>query len=166
MDKIRIHYAGRDYAYLLQQAEKYGITEILVDHGYVGRAEAAKMQAQSDVYGVLSWNTKAEKGVLTGKLYEGIRAKKPILSLVAGNVPYSELNLINEKYHSGFCYENCRENEQFRALCDYLEGLYREKISTGTISYTPDAALETDFRYDTLSKKLEALCLDVIRQKT
>ena len=165
LDKIRIHYAGRDYACLLQQAEKYGISEILTDHGYVSRKEAAQMQAESDVYVVLSWNTKAEKGVLTGKLYEGIRAGKPILSMVAGDVPYSELNLINNKYNSGFCYENCREEEQFQALCDYLESLYNEKIATGTIAYTPDPALETDFRYDTLTKKLETLCLEAIGLK-
>lgn len=166
LDNIKIHYAGKDFDYLLQQAEKYGITEILVDHGYVGRKEAAQMQAESDIFTVLSWNTATSNGVLTGKFYEGIRAKKPILSIVAGNVPNSELNVINQKYHYGFCYEACREKEQFQALCDYLEGLYREKMETGHISYTPDPALETDFRYDTLSKKLEALCLDVIRQKT
>jgi len=166
LDNIHIHYAGKDYIYLQQLAEKFGLTEILIDHGYVGRTEAAKMQAESDVYVVLSWNTKAEKGVLTGKLYEGIRARKPILSILTGDVPNSELDLINQKYRYGFCYENCREKEQFQALCDYLEGLYREKMETGHISYTPDPALETDFRYDTLSKKLEALCLDVIRQKT
>lgn len=166
LDKIKIHYAGRDFPYLQQLAEKCGITQILVDHGYVGREEATKIQAESDVYVVLSWNTKKGKGVLTGKLYEGIRAKKPILSMVAGAVPYSELNLINEKYRSGFCYENCRETEQFQQLCDYLETLYNEKISTGKIAYNPDPALETDFRYDTLAKKLESLCIKLLQENS
>jgi hypothetical protein len=39
-------------------------------------------------------------------------------------------------------------------------------MTTGKISYTPDPALETDFRYDTLAKKLEALCLQAIGQNT
>ena len=163
---VRIHYAGREYPRLQQQAEKYGITEILVDHGYVGRKDAAKMQAESDVFVVLSWNTQAEKGVLTGKFYEGIRAGKPVLSMVAGNVPNSELNLINQKYGYGFCYENCREKELFQQLCDNLEGLYKEKMSAGSISYTPNPALETDFRYDTLARKLETLCFEAIGQNT
>ena len=166
LDKIKIHYAGRDYPYLLQQAEKYGLTQILVNHGYVDRQEAAKMQAESDVYVVLSWNTKQEKGVLTGKLYEGIRARKPILSLVAGEVPYSELGRIDKKYHSGFCYEACREKEQFPTLCDYLEGLDQEKMQTGQMSCQPEAALETDFRYDTLAKKLETLCLRLMEKES
>jgi len=165
LGKVRIHYAGKDFSCLRQQAEKLGISEILVDHGYVGRKEASEMQSKSDVFTVLSWNTTSARGILTGKFYEGIRAQKPILALVAGDIPYSELDLINEKYGYGFCYENCREKEQFQALCDYLEGLYREKMSAGSISYTPDPALETDFRYDTLSKKLEKLCFDVMGQK-
>jgi hypothetical protein len=104
--------------------------------------------------------------VLTGKFYEGIRAKKPILSIISGNVPYSELSQLQDKYQYGFCYECCREKEQFQQLCDYLEALYNEKMTTGKISYTPDPALETDFRYDTLAKKLEALCLQAIGQNT
>lgn len=159
LNKIRIHYAGKDYDYLYQQAEKYHITEILVDHGYVGREETARMQAEADVFTVLSWNTASEQGILTGKFYEGIRAGKPILSIVSGDIPHSELKLLNDTYHYGFCYESCREEEQFQQLCDYLEGLYREKTATGVISYNPDSALETDFRYDILAKKLEQLCL-------
>ena len=165
MENVRLHYAGRNFDYLLQQADKFGMAGILKNHGHVTRSEAAQIQASADIFTVLSWNTTTSKGVLTGKFYEGIRAGKPILAMVAGNVPNSELDLINEKYGYGFCYENCREKEQFQALCDYLEGLYREKMSAGSISYTPDPALETDFRYDTLSKKLEKLCFDVMGQK-
>ena len=82
-----------------------------------------------------------------------------------GNVPPSEFDLINHKYHYGFCCEGCREQEQFQALCNHPEGLYREKISAGGISYKPDPALETDLRNDTLSKKLETLCFESMGQK-
>ncbi len=162
---VRVHYAGRDFEHIHHQAAKFGLTDILVDHGHVGRKDALKIQMQSDVFLVLSWNTVCAKGVLTGKFYEGIRAKKNILSLVAGDVPYSELNLINEKYHYGFCYENCQEKEQFDALCAYLESLYMEKVSTGSVTYNPNPDLETDFRYDMLSKKLETLCYELIGRK-
>ena len=164
LSKVRILYAGNDSAYWSKQIKEYGLEELLIDYGYVSREKSAKIQAKSDIFLVLSWNTKKEKGVLTGKFYEGIRAGKPILSMVSGHVPNSELGLINQKYRYGFCYENCREKEQFQALCDYIEGLYREKMSTGSISYAPDPNLITDFRYDTLSKKLETLCLEALGQ--
>lgn len=165
LSNIHIHYAGNSFDYLLAQAEKLGVAEILVNHGQVTRSEAAKIQASSDLFTVLSWNTKTSKGILTGKFYEGIRAEKPILSIVAGEVPNSELNLINQRYHYGFCYESCREKEQFQQLCDYLETLYNEKITTGKIIYKPEPELKTDFRYDTLAIKLETLCLEIIRKK-
>ena len=35
----------------------------------------------TDIFLVLSWSTKKEYSILTGKFYEGIRAEKPILVL-------------------------------------------------------------------------------------
>ena len=162
LSKVRIHYAGSSFDFLQVPAAKLHLQEILVNHGYVNRSESAHLQKDADIFVVLSWNTKSSQGILTGKFYEGIRAGKPILSVISGDVPHSELSLLNEKYHYGLCYESCRKKEQFSQLCDYLEKLYQEKMSTGRISYTPDPALETDFRYDMLAKKLEKLCFDVM----
>lgn len=163
LSKVRIHYAGPDFNRLQMAAAQYELSEVVVDHGYVSRTEAAHLQATADIFTVLSWNTESSQGILTGKFYEGIRAGKPILSIINGNVPHSELDLLNQKYRYGFCYEICREKEQFQALCDYLENLYNEKIATGTIAYTPDPALKSDFRYDILAKKLESLCINLVQ---
>lgn len=161
LDKVRIYYAGRDCPYLLQQAEKYHVADILVDHGYLSRTEVAQMQAESDIYIVLSWNTRQEKGVLTGKFYEGIRAGKPILSIVNGKVPNSELDTLNEKYQYGFCYETSRDSELFSKLCDYVYQAYREKVEGGRIDYELKPELEVAFRYDHLTQQLEELCLQL-----
>ncbi|MBP3673097.1 MAG: hypothetical protein J6J18_04635 [Oscillospiraceae bacterium] len=158
LDKVRVHYAGKDFEVLRQQAEKYHVADILVDHGYLGRKETAQMQAESDIYVVLSWNTRKEKGVLTGKFYEGIRARKPILSIVSGNVPDSELNTLNEKYHYGFCYETALEEETFPALCEFLRRAYQEKMEDGRVKYEPMPELESAFRYDNLAKQMEEFC--------
>ncbi len=165
LDKLCIHYAGKDFEYLLAEAKKYRVDAILKDHGYVDRKQAAQIQKQSDIFLVLSWNTKKARGVLTGKFYEGIRAHKPILAVVAGEVPHSELDLINQKYRYGFCYEVSREKEQFNSLCDYLEKAYCKKMSAGVVEYAPEPALEEDFRYDILSERLENICLQLIREK-
>lgn len=158
LDKVRVHYAGPDFKYLHSQAEKYNVTDILVDHGYVGRKEAARMQEEADIYVVLSWNTRKEKGVLTGKFYEGIRAKKPILSVVSGNVPGSELNTLNEKFRYGCCYEASRHNETFAQLCDFLHRTYQEKMEYGRVQYEMMPELAEAFRYDNLAAQLEKFC--------
>ena len=153
--RVKIHYAGRDYEILRQMAQKTGMEGILVDHGYVSRAEAARLQSISDLFLVLSWNTPDSQGILTGKFYEGIRAKKPILSLISGDLPNSELNILNEKFRYGFCYESCREREQFAQLCDFLEQAYRDKMEHGKVQFAVNPELESAFRYDNLAQQLE-----------
>lgn len=155
LSKVRLHYAGRDYGILLEAARKLGMEAILVPHGYVGRGEAARLQNTSDIFLVLSWNMPDSQGVLTGKFYEGIRAKKPILSLISGSLPNSELNMLNEKLRYGFCYEACREAEEFPRLCSFLEQAYREKMTYGRVQYEVNPELEATFRYDNLAQQLE-----------
>lgn len=155
LSKVKLHYAGRDFSILKELAEKMDMTEVIVNHGYVSRAEAARLQNTSDLFLVLSWNLKDSQGILTGKFYEGIRARKPILSLISGDVPNCELNILNEKYHYGFCYEDCRKEEQFSRLCDFLANAYREKMEFGKVQFQVNPELEAAFRYDHLAQQLE-----------
>lgn len=161
LKKIRFEYAGPDFELFLAQATAYGVEEILVNHGYVSRTEAYEIQCRSDIFLVLSWNTKYEQGVLTGKFYEGIRAGKPILSILTGDRPNSELNLLNQKYNYGFCYETCQEKNHFPALLDWVERAYACKQAGQPIPYHPEPGLFKDFCYNNLTKKLEKLCLDL-----
>ena len=155
LSKVRLDYAGRDFDILLQLARKMGMEGILVNHGYVSREEAARLQNASDLFLVLSWNRLDSQGILTGKFYEGIRARKPILSLISGDLPNSELNILNEAYHYGFCYEACRKEEQFSQLCDFLEKAYNEKMELGKVQFEVNPELEARFRYDGLAEQLE-----------
>ena len=154
--KIKLHYAGSDFGILQNIAQKLGMESILINHGYVSRAEAMRLQCISDIFLVLSWNLRDSQGILTGKFYEGIRAKKPILSLVSGDLAGSELDYLNEKFDYGFCYEQARADERLPALCDFLEKAYREKMETGAVQHKPNPELEETFRYDNIAKQLEA----------
>ncbi len=161
--KIVIRYAGRGFDLFKQQASKYNMESVLVDYGYVNRTESAQLQASSDIFLVLSWNTRKEKGVLTGKLYEGIRCQKPILSLICGNVPNSELNRINKKYNYGFCFEDSMSDIYFEQLCQYIEKAYKNKCDSLNVPYDPSPGLFSDFRYDTLAKKFEKICFNLLK---
>ena len=155
LSKVKINYAGKDFAQLFEIAQKMGMTGILNNHGYVSRAEAARLQQISDIFLVLSWNRHDSQGVMPGKFYEGIRAKRTILSLVSGNLPDSELHIINEKYHYGFCYEASRDQDHFDSLCDFLARSYDEKMRFGKIQHEINPELECRFRYDNLAQQLE-----------
>lgn len=164
LSRVQIEYAGPDFQYMREDAEALGIETCLADHGYVTRAEASRMQKCADVFLLLSWNTKKEQGVLTGKFYEGIRCSRPILALVDGDTPNSELYQLNQKYHYGFCYEEARRREQFPELCAFLLQLYTKKMERGAVEYAPSEAFSTAFRYDTLTRQLETLCKNLIER--
>ena len=159
--KVKLNYAGKDFGNLQAIARNMGMEDILLNHGYVSRAEALRLQSISDVFLVLSWNRHDSQGVMPGKFYEGIRAKKPILSLVSGDEAGSELNLINDRFDYGFCYEEARKEVLMPELCNFLEKAYREKMEKGAVQYTADPELEATFRYDNLAKQLEAFMQEI-----
>ena len=164
-NRIRFQFAGSGVDELKAIMRQYGVEEILEDHGYLTKSEIIRLQSRCDIFTVLSWNTQTEQGVLTGKFYEGIRARKPILSLIAGEVPESELFLLNQKYNYGFCYEVSRK-QQFTALCDYIKNAYHQKLTTGSVDYSPNESLFTDFRYDQITEKLIALSEQLVKKDT
>ena len=157
LEKIRLDYAGPHFEMLQAQAQKYGVEAILVNHGLVSRDEAAALQSKSDVFLVLTWNTREEKGVLTGKFYEGIRARKPILALVSGDVPGSELDMLNEKFHYGFCCEEPAGDAGVEELKGWILDAYARKQQGQSPAYSPEAGLFTAFTYRALTEKLEKL---------
>ena len=155
LSKVRLVIAGRGFDILLETAQELGIIDIVDNRGYVSRAEAERIQNTSDLFLVLTWNRKDSQGILSGKFYEGIRAGKPILALITGDLPNSELNVLNEEYRYGFCYEACREKEQFDDLCEFLAKAYDEKMRFGKVCYEVNPRMEKKFRYDNIAKQLE-----------
>ena len=160
---IRFCYAGSSSKEIGKVFEKAGIKELFVDYGYLSKTETLKLQLSSDVFTVVAWNTKRSKGILTGKFYEGIKIKKPILSLVSGKEPNSELQLLQNKYNYGFCYELCNRKNSLQNLENYILKLYREKTETGTISYTPSIDLYNAFRYSQLAEKLHGIMVELTK---
>lgn len=165
LDNVVFHYAGSEYEELLIQARRYGVDRILVDHGYLNQEEAAKLQSDSDIFIVLSWNTAQAQGVMTGKFFEGIRCRKPMLALVAGSVPNSELYRLQQKYHYGFCYEEASNEQDQERLADWLLQAYRCCREGLPVPYEPEEALFSAFRYDTLTKQLESLCQTLLEEQ-
>lgn len=162
LNKICFDYAGPHFEMLQSQAQKYGVEAILVNHGFVSRGQAAQLQSKSDIFLVLTWNTREEKGVLTGKFYEGIRARKPILSLVSGDVPGSELEMLNDKYHYGFCCEKASGDTGVEELKRWILDAYEKKQQGRSPAYDPEEALFTAFTYRGLTEKLEKLMRELV----
>jgi hypothetical protein len=71
--------------------ERYGIRELVKVYGLVPFSESVRRQKESSVLLILKWNDPKEKGVYTGKLYEYLGAKRPILAVGSFNENVDDL---------------------------------------------------------------------------
>lgn len=81
-DSIEVEFYGRNLDWVNSLAKDYELKNIFVG-GEVSYEEALMLQKKSDILLLLTWDNPKEVGVLTGKFFEYIATKKPILLLGA-----------------------------------------------------------------------------------
>jgi hypothetical protein len=154
---IVFNYAGSSYEEMLAQAKLYGWDDILVNHGFLEVKQTEKLQKSSDLFLVLSWNMKHNRGVLTGKFYEALKIKRPVIALVSGNEANSELGLIISKYNLGICYEKANHKNGKQILKEYILTQYNCKINGEELNYNPHQEAFECFEYSNIAKQLEKI---------
>lgn len=157
-EKIIFNYAGKEFEVLKNLATAYGLEDILVNKGFVSRQESIDLQANSDIVVVVTWNTKKDKGIMTGKLFECFLTKKQVLVVVNGNVENSEIKRVVERVNGGYVIEDASTtfNKDKDRLIEYLENSYTLKVANGHLSSTYNEKIE-DFSYDNIVKKLVSI---------
>tara|TARA_R110000787_G_scaffold59922_14_gene135977 strand:+ start:48657 stop:50006 length:1350 start_codon:yes stop_codon:yes gene_type:complete len=152
ISKIEIIYAGKEFELLNVLSKKYNLKEILINKGFVSRLESMKIQSNSDLIVIATWNTKFDKGVMTGKLYECLLTKKMVLGIVNGTIPNSELKRVITDINGGIVYEDSALNltEEYLHFKDYIHEKYNEKEKTGKLTSTYNSTIE-NFNYSKIT---------------
>jgi glycosyltransferase involved in cell wall biosynthesis len=81
---IRIELYGADPATVSALAEKAGIAGHVETHAAVPYDRVVTLQRMADVLLMLRWNDPSERGIVPGKLFEYVGARRPILCLGYG----------------------------------------------------------------------------------
>jgi glycosyltransferase involved in cell wall biosynthesis len=97
-DIIHLHFQGGVDHRIQELINSYGLEYCVTDYGYVPHSVAVENLIKADVLWMISNFDPNLKQIKSGKLYEYIGTKKPILGLVHE----SEASLLLEKYGSGF----------------------------------------------------------------
>ncbi|MCX7760507.1 MAG: glycosyltransferase family 4 protein [Hydrogenothermaceae bacterium] len=114
-NKVICKFYGDNLEWLNILAKEFDIVENVQVHPKVSRAEALKIQAESDILLLLTWNDPRELGVYTGKLFEYIGNAKPILAI--GNKENVASQLINN-YGFGIAENDPVKLKEFILNCD------------------------------------------------
>lgn len=81
VEKIRVSFYGHGLDFVKDLAQQQGVNHVVEIHKPVPYNESLHLQMQADVLLLLQWTDLREKGIYTGKLFEYIGARRPILSI-------------------------------------------------------------------------------------
>jgi len=97
---IYLHFAGTIHPAIRDDInDRYHINDITTYHGYLSHMDAIEMMRKSDFLILVIPKTKNNVGIITGKLFEYLRAAAPIILI---GPPDSDAAKILRETHTGF----------------------------------------------------------------
>lgn len=148
-----IEYAGNDSEIARECAKRYRMENLLIDHGEIPREQALELQRKAAILLQLAWNTKKDNCAWSGKMYEYMMMKKPIAFIVTGDEPNSYPSR-HMALLGGCCYEQCREEETYTHLKQYILDKYIEWQQTGNVSIQRDENYVKQYSYREIAEQV------------
>ncbi|HSB76547.1 MAG TPA: hypothetical protein VLC12_12910, partial [Terriglobales bacterium] len=150
--RVRVRFYGPQEAWLAAIVENHGLQDVVEIGGKVARSEAQLRQCESQVLLQLGWADPQETGQHTGKLFEYLGARRPILAV--GGVRGVMTDLLDE---TGAGLHALSEAELRRFLLD----AYREFESQGCVAYRGRAAVVDRYTHIEMARRMAAILAEV-----
>ena len=103
-DDVDVRFYGKNWSeWLNKDINRLGLNECVHQYGFLNKEKITEVQRSSQILLLLLWNSPGGEGVLTGKLYEYLAARRPILALggeKSNDVPNILLKTRSGKYVS------------------------------------------------------------------
>jgi hypothetical protein len=150
-DGLRIEFYGSDPELVFGLAEAHGVRDMVEALPRIAHAESVRRQLAADVLLLLEWNDPRAKGVYTGKVFEYLGARRPILALgPSGGV----LEALLRDTRAGVLAATTGD------ICEALAGWFSERRRAGRLPYAADAGTVLSFsrrgQADALARALDA----------
>jgi len=136
-DKLLFLYAGKDISLISNIAKEFSLEYLVRTFGYIPRDRVFQLFDQSDILVMATWNTEKEKGVLTGKFFEYLYFKKPIISFVSGD-KNAEIERIIVDLNIGMTFYN--DHTDIALLKEFIINEYDKKIHKKRINIAVDTS--------------------------
>jgi hypothetical protein len=130
----QIIYAGKDTSIWQSWIKRFGLDYLFQSKGVIDSQEAIDIQRNCHINLLLTSATAESTGQLTGKFYEYLAAKNPIIVLINGTQDL-EFESIMQDLNAGCVVYN---NQSFNELYSFILEKFNEWQSTGEVKPTID----------------------------
>lgn len=151
INQTQINYAGKGFEVFKTYADGTGLVNRIVNFGYVDREVSLSIQNNSHILLLGTWNFKVSPDVMTGKIYEYMMMKKPILVFVNGDRVDGKMKRLISEFELGFCYETANNKNDFVLLKNYIFEVYKDFLERKSITLSHNSEIE-NFSYKSISK--------------
>lgn len=141
---VNVRFFGPENEVLAKKIEKYGLSAIVKQFGIVSREESFEKQRESQALLLLKWEDPKQRGIYTGKVFEYLAAKRPILA--TGGTADVVTELLNET-NAGVDAHTVEDTKEA------LRRLYNEYKHTGRVSYKGNAEKVSKYSYREIAQK-------------
>lgn len=153
-ERLELHFYGTNPASITPIAEAAGISKHVYCHPRTTPQETIRQQCAADVLLLLEWEDVAARGVFTGKFFEYIGAKRPILAF-----SYSD-GVIAHAINTTGAGRNC---SNFEDAVEFIKECWNRKVSLGTTRLNLPTESTEPFTREFQAKELAKLIQKVAR---
>lgn len=157
LGKVVFEYAGKEFGTAFSQAKKYGVENTVHDNGVLSRKDCLDLQMNSDMLVLSTWNEKGEEGVFPGKFLEYMLMDKPIISVVDGDIPDSEVKQVMTEGNFGVTYEAANADEDFALLKEYIKKQYAKITNGENAEFELNKEVLDRYNYVNIMQRIEDL---------
>ncbi len=157
IDNFQFVYAGKDTQLWLDWVNRYGLASYFVSHGMIPLSEAKRLQRTSHINLLLTSATPEWTGVMTGKFYEYLAAKQPIVVLVNGTQDIEFETIMNNLNAGCVVYNDRSYDELHHCILTHFNQFQKNGKVEQTILVEKLKELEWSFTVEKLMAKINSV---------
>jgi len=152
---IEVRFYGRKEAWVEKEINDCGLGSIVKQNGVVLREIALEKQRESQILLLLKWEDPQESGVYTGKVFEYLAARRPILATGGSSDVVDEL--LGET-GAGICAPSVED------VKDVLKKLYQEYKLKGEVAYQGRESSINKYNHREMARKFAGILDSLVKE--
>lgn len=143
LDRLEVIFAGTNQANVPELIDRYGVSRWVKMVGFLSREQALKMQRDAHALLFLPWSDHTVDGILTGKLFEYVFSKTPIIAVGAKKIEASQQFILDANCGQAFTDTSKLKTFLIKELCAPVKRITK-----------PDGTFLSRYERKTLALKL------------